>query len=117
MLHIFSTSLKGRLREKKVEIRTCLDDIKPFLFLPVWLSYNKVQQGYNKCAALLKSFKLCLVLPAYLSELFWQYRSLYYRTGTDQRGTGTEYYRYSNGQRFCIYWFIRGNKQIYLQDR
>ena len=31
---------------------------------------------------------------------------------TDQHRTGTD-----NGQWFCVYWFIRGNKQIYIQDR
>ena len=26
-------------------------------------------------------------------------------------------YRYSNGLLFCVHWFIRGDKQIYIQDR
>ena len=33
---------------------------------------------------------------------------------SDQHCTGTEYYRYSNGQRFSVFWFIRGNKRIYI---
>ena len=53
----------------------------------------------------------------YLSEMYsmWRYRYQHYRT--DQHCTGTEYYRYSNRQRFCVYWFIGGDKWIYIQDR
>ena len=36
---------------------------------------------------------------------------------TDQHRTGTDNHRYNNGQRFCVYWFIRGAKQIYILDR
>ena len=36
---------------------------------------------------------------------------------TYQRHTGTDNYRYSNGQRLSIYRFYKGDKRIYLQDR
>ena len=45
----------------------------------------------------------------------WRYRYWLYRT--NQHRTGTDNYRYSNGQQLGVYWFIRGDKQIYMQDR
>jgi len=38
-------------------------------------------------------------------------------TYTDQHRTGTDNYRYSNGQQLGVYWLIRGAKWIYIQDR
>ena len=36
---------------------------------------------------------------------------------TPYRYPGIDNYRYSNEQRFCVYWFIWGDKQVYIQDR
>ena len=47
--------------------------------------------------------------------IVWRYRYRLYRT--DQHRSGTENYRYSNGQRLGVYWFIRGDKRIYIQER
>ena len=49
--------------------------------------------------------------------ILWRYRYRFYRT--DQHRTGTDNYRYSNGLQLGVYryWFIRGDKRIYIQDR
>jgi len=38
----------------------------------------------------------------FLNIVLWRYRYRLYRT--HQHGTGTDNYRYSNGQRFRVYW-------------
>ena len=45
----------------------------------------------------------------------WWYRNRHYHT--DQHLTGTDNYRYSNGQWLGVYWFIRGDKWDYKQYR
>jgi len=36
---------------------------------------------------------------------------------TDQHHAGTDNYRYSNGQRFRVYWLYWDDKWLYIQDR
>ena len=45
----------------------------------------------------------------------WRYRYGLYPT--NQHRTGTEYYRYRRGHRFCVYWLYWGDMRIYIQDR
>ena len=45
--------------------------------------------------------------------VMWQYRYTLYNT--DQHCIGTNYYRYSNQQRFFEYWFISDARQVYIQ--
>ena len=47
----------------------------------------------------------------------WRYRYRLYRTDQHRTGTGTDNYRYSNGHGLGVYWFIRGAKWIYIQER
>ena len=47
-------------------------------------------------------------ITAELRHLLWRYRYRLYRT--DHHRTGTDNYRYSNGQRFRVYWLYWGDK-------
>ena len=49
---------------------------------------------------------------AVLWYVLWQYRYKLYHT--DQHRTGTDNYRYSNGQRLGVYWFIEGAISRYI---
>ena len=51
----------------------------------------------------------------FLNMVLWRYRYRLYRT--DQHRTGTDNYRYSNGQRFRVYWLYWWHMQVYIQDR
>ena len=45
---------------------------------------------------------ICVTGVRISTMLLWRYRYRFYRT--DQHRTGTDNYRYSNGQRFRVYW-------------
>ena len=96
--------------EENVSLReklTLLLQIKLFPHLDKFFFYRWYAQKLNFFCVLRNILNL--------NNGLWWYRYLHY--STNQHRIGTDNYRYSNGQRFCVYWFIRGDKQIYIQDR
>ena len=79
--------------------------------------------GYNSSDSYLLRMPGILLLASilvkascsHLNMYLWRYRYRLYRT--DQHCTGTDNYRYSNGQRFRVYWLYWADKWLYIQDR